>query len=147
MQQIAPKGHIKNIIEQTNPFRLVKKVGTVCNYKRSRQTVYIELSILGALDLRSANDEVQLCYIAGLIIGDLANGSIFHIISDFSRKSRPSISTVVAARVIAACEAIYEGNLIAHANSILLGNKIELIIALQSKYLLQELLIQPKKKV
>lgn len=87
-------------------------------------------------------DHGQLCFVAGFLVGDLTEGSIFHAISWSSRKSKRPVKSVGAAEILAAGEAFDEGKIIAQAYSTLLGQKIDLIVALDSKYLFQSLSTQ-----
>lgn len=75
----------------------------------------------------------KLCSIARLLIGYLTEGSIFHTLSWSSSKSKRPVRSVYAAEILAVGEAIDEGKNIAHAYNKLLGRKVDLLIALDSK--------------
>lgn len=143
MQQLAPKACVRHLLYQTNHLRNLKKLGTTVKYCHRPSTLPNEkVSVLVFSDAGRTCDYGQLCFIAGLLFGDISEGSIFHVVSWSSRKSTRPVRSVGAAEILAAGEAIDEGKTIAHAYSILLGQHVDLIIAVDSKDLFQSLSTQ-----
>lgn len=97
------------------------------------------ISVVVFSDAGRTCDDGQLCFIAGILFGTLSEGSIFHTVSWSSRKSKKPVKSVGAAEILAAGESIDEGKVIAHTYSLLLGFKVKLPIALDSKDLFQTL--------
>lgn len=130
------------MIQQTNQRLRLKKLGTVCAYKCPPRNCDLTLSVLVFSDAGRTTDHCQLCFIAGLLIGDMTNGSIIHTVSWSSRKSKRPVKSVGAAEILAAGEAIDEGKLIAQSYSMILGFQLDLIIVLDSKDLFYSLSTQ-----
>lgn len=120
---------------------LARLLHTNAQCKQYTSTVQ-KLSVVVFSDAGRTCGHGQLCFIAGLLIGDFRQGSIFHTVSWSSRKSKRPVKSVGAAEILAAGEAIDEGKIIAQAYSILLGMKMDLLIALDSKDLFQSLSTQ-----
>lgn len=75
----------------------------------------------------------QLCYVTGLLLGDLRHVSIFHtLICSFHKSKRP-VRSIGAAEILAAGEAIDKGNNISMTTSLVLGTHIPLHVVLDSK--------------
>lgn len=109
LQQHAPNATIKEMIQQINLLRKLKKVCTVATYKCPKPNASKKLSVLVFSDAGRTSDHGQLCFIAGLLVGELTEGSIFHSVSWSSRKSKRPVKSVGAAEILAAGEAIDEG--------------------------------------
>ena len=59
-------------------------------------------------DASQHNDHGQLCYLAGMISGNVESGSTFHKLSCNSHKSQRPVISVTSAETMAAAEAIEE---------------------------------------
>jgi len=91
LQQKAPNARVQDLITQINSVRLLKKLGSKVCYKRYESGVSKSVSLLVFSDAAKNNSHGQLCFIAGLLFGEMKSGSIFHVISWSSHKSkRPS---------------------------------------------------------
>lgn len=61
---------------------------------------------------RSA-DKPQLCYLPGMLVDEMCEGSIFHLLSLSSHKSHRPVKSIGLAEILAAGEPIDEGKMIA----------------------------------
>lgn len=133
LQQKAPNARVKDLIAQINSIRLLKKLGSKISYKRHDSGVSKSVALLVFSDAAKTNSHGQLCFIAGLLFGDFASGSIFHVISWVSHKSKRPTKSIGAAETFATGECIDEGKMLAKAYELLLGIEVELWIAVDSK--------------
>ncbi len=138
VQQKAPSPTVKDLVSQINSLRPFKKLGTTSLYKRPSNGSF-ELSILIFADTSRKDDYGQLCFLSGLLFGDLKLDSIFHVLSWSPRKSRRPVKSVASAETLAAREAIDEGKVLVNALTELLNIKIGLWIAVDSKDLFSSL--------
>ena len=132
MQQRAPSHTVQDLIFQINSLKHLKKLGTGCHYKRPVPGKY-DLSVLVFADASRKEDHGQLSFLSGILFGNLASGSVFHVISCSSRKSRRPVKSVASAETLAAGDAIDEGKLIVKAFNELLNLNMGLWIAVDSK--------------
>lgn len=133
LQQRAPDPTVRDLITQVNALRLMKKFGSVIQFKRPDTHGPQTLSLLVFCDASRSKTHGQICYIAGLLIGDLSKGSIFHTISWTSHKSRRPVKSIGTAETLAAGEGIDEGKVIAKTFEVLLGTEVQLFIVVDSK--------------
>lgn len=91
----------------------MKKLGSTITYKRPLDNKNYSLLILVFADASRNDDYGQLGYVAGLSIGDFKLGSIFHVLSWSSHKSKRPVKSIGASEILAAGEAIDEGKLLA----------------------------------
>ena len=84
----------------------------------------------------------QLCYIAGLLLGPLKSDSTFYTISWPSHKSRRPVKSIGAAEILPVGEAIDEGKVLKSAISVHIGQKLQLVVITDSKYLFNSLATQ-----
>lgn len=133
MQQKEPNPQVRDIISQINILRQLKKLGSVIQFKRPPTGREYSTSILVFADASKLPEHGQLCYIAGLLIGDLSKGSVYHTLSWTSHKSKRPVKSIASAEILAVGEAIDEGKIIARSYEALLGIKTELWIVLDSK--------------
>lgn len=77
----------------------------------------------------------QLCYVTGLLLGNLERGSLHYVLFWPSHRSRRPVRLIGTAKILAADEAIDEGKIIATSLSAALGTSVFLHIVLDSKYL------------
>ncbi len=110
----------------------MKKLGTSISYLRPENGSY-NVSVLIFADASHRSDHGQLAFLFGLLFGGFASGSVFHVCSWSSRKSRRPVTSTASAETLAAGEAIDEGKVIVRAFEDLFGFKIQLSIAIDSK--------------
>ena len=132
LQQKAPSPILENLVAQINSLRLLKKLGTSISYKRPPSSDY-KLTVIVFADASRKNDHGQLCFISGLLFGKLASGSVIHVISWSSEKSRRPVKSIPSAKIFATGDAIDEGKALVKALNELLNMNIELWIAVDSK--------------
>ena len=107
LQQKTPSSRIEELISQINTMKLLKKLGTITHYKNPEKGDY-KLSVLVFADGSRKGDHGQLCLLSELLFGSIFSGSVFHIISWSSRKSRRPLKSVASAETLGAVEAIDE---------------------------------------
>lgn len=78
------------------------------------------------------NDHGQLSYLAGLLAGPLAQGSLLYTLRWTSHKSKRRVKSIGAADILAAAEAIDEEKILKSAPSTLLCTCVPLAVALDS---------------
>ena len=123
---------VQDLISQINYVKQLKKLGTSISYLRPENGSY-NVYVLIFADASHPSDHVQLDFLSGLLFGDFASGSVFHVLSWFSRNSRRPVKSIASAETLAAGEAIDEEKLIVRAFEDLFGFKIQLSIAIDSK--------------
>ena len=139
LQQKAPDTTISDLVEQLNIVRKLKRLGTAISYPRPTDKRDYELSILVFADASKPREHGQIGVLAGLLVGELESGSIFHSLSWISHKSKRPVKSVPAAEILAAGEAIDEAKSIAHAYRQLLGVKIGVQLCVDSKDLFRSM--------
>eukprot|EP00171_Calliarthron_tuberculosum_P023065 IDg23065t1 len=91
------------------------------------------MSILTFADANKLDATGQLGMITGLLLGDMKGGSVFQVLSWFSKKSRRPVKSVASAEVLAAGYASDEGMLLSQVYSILTNSNVNLRIVVDSK--------------
>ena len=81
-------------------------------------------------DASQQNRHSQLCYLAGLLFGDLISGSTFHTLSWIFKKSKRPVKFETSA---AAGKDISEGKVLVKASEELLCTDVKLAIVVDSK--------------
>lgn len=132
LQQKLPNAQVRTLVAQTNMLRQLKKLGTVSQYKRPDTKGQLSISIMVFADAGRSNENGQLGFIAGLLIGPLAAGSVFHVLSWTSQKSKRPVKSIGAAETLSAGSAIDEGKLLAKTYHRLFGIEIDLMLAVDS---------------
>lgn len=113
--------------------RLLNKLGSKIRYKGHAAGVSQSVSLLVFSDAAKFQSHGLLSFIAGILFGDLKSGSIFHVLSWTSHKSKRPAKSVGAAQTFAAGESIDEGKILAKAYEVLMGVQVDLWIAVDSK--------------
>ena len=85
-----------------------EKLGSSTHYKRLGKDNH-SLYFLSFADTSRKDDHGQLCFLLGLVFGDLNSGSVFHTISWSSRKSGRHVKSVASAERLATVEALDVG--------------------------------------
>ncbi len=114
--------------------RKLKKLGTCISYLQHQNSSY-NVPVPSFADASHPRDHGMLASLSGLLFGDFASGSVLHVLSWSSRKSRRPFKSIAAAENLSAGEAIIEVNVIVKAFEDLFGFKIQLSIAIDSKVL------------
>ena len=138
LQQKVPSTKVSDLVTQINSLRLLQKLGSTITYKRPSKGKY-SCSVLVFADASRTIDHGQLGYVAGLLIGEFQEGSVWHTLSWSSHKSKRPVKSIGAAEILAAGEAIDEGKVLVNAYRVLLGMDIDLMISLDSKDLFETL--------
>lgn len=90
MQQLTPSTTVHYLITQENSLKLLKSIGSTAEFTRVLDNNSNLLSILVFSDVGRHCDCAQLCYIAGLLIGEIESSSLFHVLSwIFHKYERP----------------------------------------------------------
>ncbi len=131
LQQKAPTPTVHDLISQINYVKQLKKLGTSISYLRPENGSYT-VSLLIFTYASHPSDHGLLVFLSGLLFGNFASGSVFHVLSWSSRKSRRPVKSIASAETSAAGEAIDEGKVIVRAFEDLFGFKIQLSIAIDS---------------
>ena len=139
LQQKDPDPLVRDLVTQINTVRLLKKLGSVIQYKRPEDGREFKTSLLVFADASKLPEHGQLCYLAGLLFGRLEKGSTFHALSWASHKSKRPVKSIASAEILAVGEAIDEGKILAKAYEELIGVQTELWIILDSKDLYETL--------
>lgn len=132
LQQKLPKATVSVLTLQANALRTLKKLQTFICYPRPVGGSH-SVTIAIFADAGRLTDHGQLSYISGLLLGPLQKGSIFHVLSWMSHKSKRPVRSIGAAEILAASEAIDEGKTLKTALSTLLAIPVRLIIIVDSK--------------
>lgn len=90
-------------------------------YSRPYDKPSSEIARLGFSDTSNRVANEQLGVLLGLLVCNLARGSIFHCASWLSNNSERPVNSVPTAIVLAACEAVVESKSMSHAQSELLN--------------------------
>lgn len=106
LQQRLPNCTLHDLISQSNALSLLKRNGTLTNYPRPKSGTTCSISLVAFADASHLSDRSNLCYLIGLVFGELAQESIFHLLSWVSHKSRRPVHSTPAAEVLAASEAL-----------------------------------------
>ena len=123
---------VKDLIDQINALKLLKKLGTTTKYIRPDLGSY-KLSILVLAEASRKNDQGQLQFLSGLIFGDLVAGAVFHLISKSSHKSRRAAKSIASAEIIDSGEVIEKEKVIEKAFNDLIGLNLDLWVSVDSK--------------
>ena len=111
---------------------MLKNLGTRISFPRpSSGTKQVSVAVFS--DAGRQSDNGQLRYVAGVLVGPLAQGSVFHVLSWMSHKSKRPTKSIGAAEILAASEVIDEGKTLKAALSALLMIRVPLIVAVDSK--------------
>lgn len=102
--------------------------------------MFIRTGILSDAGRHAENG--QLCYIAGLLIDEMAIGSIWHVLSWSSRKAKRPVRSIGAAEILAAGESIDEGKNLARTLSDIHGIHVNLFVVVDSRDLFPSLKTQ-----
>lgn len=81
----------------------------------------------------------RLCFVGGLLLGPIENGSDLHILAWGSHLSARPVKSIASAEVLASGTAIDEGKLIANVYEILLQTEVHLRVIVDSKDLFTSL--------
>ena len=90
-----------------NCLKLLKKHGTAINYKRSEKWDYV-LSVVAIVDTIEQNDHGKPSFVSGILLAKMELGSVFHVLSWNSQKSRRPVKPVSFAEGLVVEEAITE---------------------------------------
>lgn len=102
----------------------------------------IEVSILVFSDASRVDENGQIGIVSGLLLGELKEGTPYHILSWISHKTKRPVKSVPAAEILAASESIDEGKLLKKAYSELINVEVKLIVCVDSKDLFTSLSTQ-----
>ena len=133
LQQRSPKATVHDLITQLNVLKMLKRLGSTIRFKRPALNKQYKFSILTFADASRKEDHGQLGYIAGLLIGDLKNGSVVHTLSWHSTKSKRPVKSVASAEVLATGSAIDEAKMLMKAYETLFSMDVSLVCVLDSK--------------
>lgn len=75
----------------------------------------------------------HLCYVAGLLLGELHIGTIYHFLAWSFQKSKHPVRSIFSAKILAAGEAIDEGRILAAKLTLILGLHVPLHVERDSQ--------------
>lgn len=142
LQQKLPQCRVSALVSQVNALKFIKRVGTLSHY--SCPNVNMDANIVSFADASHSQDASQLCFIIGIIYGEIKDGSMFHLISWASHKSRRPVRSTPAAEILAASDAVDKLIVLSTAIETILGINIELWALVDSKDLYSALTTQRK---
>ena len=105
LQQKLPECKVKSMISQLNSLNILKRYGTLTMYPKPKSSV---LNLVAFADASHSPDTSQLCYLIGIVYGEVKQGSVFHLLTWTSHKSRRPVKSTPAAEIMAASEALDE---------------------------------------
>lgn len=116
--------------------RRLHKFGTAIRYRQLFRKSRNELSVLTLADPSLADTYGQPSVIVRLLVGGLAQKTIFHCLSWISKKFKRPVKTVPAAEILASSEAIDEVKGIPHAVSkiLLIDVRIHLCVEIEDLF-------------
>lgn len=120
----------------------LKKLGTTIAYQRPTDKDQHELSVLVFTDASRTDDVGQLGVLAGPLVDEMKNNSIYHAISWMSHKSKRPVKNVPAAEIFAAPEGVDEEKTITKTYSEILDMDIKLRLTVDSKDIFSSLSTQ-----
>ena len=133
LQQKAPSLSVKDLIEQLNIVRKLKRLGTTISYNRPNNDKEIELNLVMFCDASKGDKNGQLGIITGLVMGDVEKDKIIHPISWISHKSKRPVRSTPAAEILAAGEGVDEGKVISCALTEIISIQINTNLIVDSK--------------
>ncbi len=133
---------VKHIIEQNNIIKKLRKYGSTISCPRPPLKKEFKLKVLVFTDASRSDENGQIGVIAGLMLGDLEEGSTFHLLSWMSHKTRRPVKSIPAAKILAASEGIDEGKLIKGVYKELFNTDVQLQICVDSKDLFNSMSTQ-----
>ena len=139
LQQSKGKFTVHQLIKQANILKWAKKFGTASHFKRPAQSGRHPVSILVFADAAKPGEHGQVGYLAGFLIGELKEGSVFHLITWRSHRSARPVKSTASAETIAAGDAFEDAKLLAELYSLLLVSGIETTLFVDSKDLFHSL--------
>lgn len=104
LQQLIPICGFKSLIHQIKAFSFLKCHGTVTHYRSPTSTNGTKL--VAFADASHSGDSSHLCYLIGVIFGNVTEGNLFHLIACALHKSRQPVKSIPTAEILAASEAI-----------------------------------------
>lgn len=141
LQQRRSNPLVKDLVCQMNMVGDLKRLGSTISFQRPIDTAAYELNILVFSDAGRMKDidTGKLGFIAGLVVGPIKEGCIFHTLSWTSHKSHRPVRSTGAAEILAAGAGFDNGKLLAQAYRLLLNVEIGLSAAVDSKDLFNSL--------
>lgn len=88
------------MVSQINVPNLLKRCGTLCHYPCPDSQD--EVAIVAFADANHSVDGCQLCYLIGILYGEVTEGSVFLLLSWASHKIRRPVESMPAAKILAA---------------------------------------------
>lgn len=107
LQQKLPSAKVSTLIPQSNAMRTLKKLSTVIFYPRPSHGQH-KVSVVLFPDASRFTDHGQFALIAGILIGRLQGGSVYHVFNRLSHKSKRPVRSIGAAEIFAASDAVEE---------------------------------------
>ena len=138
LQQRNSDLKVSDLVHQINIVKKLKSLSTVSRFRRPSTGTH-EISMLVFSDAGRPSDYGQLGYLAGVLIGDLKKGSVFHPISWRSHLSSRPTKSSASAETLAAGDATDDGLLLVSSLELILNTKINLTVAIDSKDLYNSL--------
>ena len=133
MQQRLPNATVEELLSQSRHLRNLQKLGTSIHYARPPRGSTVSLSVVVFSDASRTDDRGQLAYLAGVLIGPLQKGSIFHTLSWQSHRSRRPAKSTPVAEILACSEAIDEGKTIKYTLRQIIELDLPLYIVVDTK--------------
>ena len=132
LQQKIADCHVSALISQFSALRTLKKHGTLTTFAPV-QYPNNDLTIVAFSDASHSPKASQLCYIIGLVIGEVKKGSPFHVLSWSSHRSRRPAKSTPAAEILAASEAVEETVILKDVMTSVLGKPVKSMVFFDSK--------------
>lgn len=119
--------------------RLLEDSGTFISYPAHPKMDNVPVPILISSDIGRLTDYGKLSFLARVLIGPVAQDSIFYSIRWTSHKSKRPIESIKAVQIMAASEATDEEKILKRTLTTVYQSKIDLIVALDMRDLFSSL--------
>lgn len=139
LQQKLRDACVSALMAQSSAFNVLKRQGTLSTYIRPPSSSRNQVTLIAFADAGHADTASQLCFVIGLFYGEIKKGSVLHLLSWASHKSRRPVRSTSAAKILAAGEALDEIVLLRDVLSTILGVCVLLAVLVDSKDLYRPL--------
>lgn len=124
---------------QESALKFLKRFGTVASYNRPAKGQTERVSLVAFSDAVHSYEVSQQCYIVGLVVGPVERGSVFHLLTWASQKSRRPVKSTADAEILAAGESIDEIVMLREALEIIYNVQLTLMVLVDTKDLYHSL--------
>lgn len=139
LQQKLPNARVSSLMSQVAALNQLKRYGTLASYVCPPADVSSDVTLVAFADASHSAAASQLCFVTAIVFGKIQQGSVIHIMSWASHRSRRPVRSTPAAEILAAGEALDEIVSLKNALSAMLGIKVQLAVLVDSKDLYRSL--------